>query len=164
MTGISEGAAAFGVLKSAYEFVRDLRKSNDPATLRAGVEELTDRLLAAREDALRVAQDFDALAADNQKLRDELKKRQTWEQEASRYRLAEIFPSNYAYALRAEKRGDDPDHMVCAVCFKAEKISILQKLGHANLKCHTCGMAIQAEAHRPSSVNLRRPGRSSWME
>ena len=165
MTGIAEGAAAFGVLKSAYDLVRDLRKSNDPATLKAGLEEVTDRLLAAREDAFSKAEAFDAMSAENKRLHAELSKRGAWTAESARYQLGEIYPGSYAYVLRADKRGDEVDHKACATCFKNEKISILQKSGSIHLKCPVCETLIQFKDSGVGSTTVRRGrgGPNSWM-
>lgn len=163
MALITEGAATFGVLKSAYEFVRDLRKSSDPATLKAGVEELTDRLLAAREDALKMAEQFDTVVEENKKLRSELSKRQGWEAEASRYQLMEIYPGSFAYVLRADKQGTEAPHKACAACFKSEKISILQKADSVHLKCSACGTNIQFQESKNHAYTARIPRGGSWM-
>lgn len=160
---VAEGAAALGVLKSAYEFVRDLRKSNDPSVLKAGVEELTDRLLSAREDALKHAEAYDVLVTENKRLRAELDKRGAWEGESAKYQLVELHPGSFAYALRPEKRQGETDHNVCATCFKAEKITILQKAGSIDLKCPVCETRVQFQEPKKYSAAPGRGGPGSWM-
>jgi hypothetical protein len=140
--GIGEGAATFGVLKSAYELVRDLRKSSDPATLKAGLEELADRLLAAREDALKAAEAIDALSTENKRLQSELEKRQSWEEEAKRYELREITPRSFAYVLKTPT-GDASKHLVCPTCFEQNKRRILQQRDNSYSVCPDCATVVQ---------------------
>lgn len=149
MVGITESAAAFGVLKSAYEFVRDLRKSNDPTVLRAGVEELTDRLLAAREDALKTSQEFDAMLNENKRLKAEIEKHNAWNEEVKRYVLREVLPRNYAYILRPEAQGQEPLHLVCPTCFAQGKKRIMQQCDLLRSICPECKTTIQDKPSPP---------------
>lgn len=142
-TGIAEGAAAFGVLKSAYELVRDLRKSNDPAQLKAGLEELTDRLLAAREDAFKTAEEFDKLVAENKHLRAELERQAAWITETDRYNLCEITPGAFAYLLKDGEVKGGPNPLLCATCFDHGKKSIMQRRDAAYTACPNCQTVIQ---------------------
>jgi hypothetical protein len=156
VVGIVESAAAANVLKSAYELVRDLRKSSDPVALKAGLEELTERLLGARETAFKMAEEFDALADENKSLRAELSRQAAWEAEEKRYQLRQIFPGSFAFVLKGGLREEEPDHIVCPTCFKNQKISILQKVDAVRLGCFTCKTQIEYRDSGPMAVSIRR--------
>lgn len=153
MTIVAEGAATFGVLKSAYELVRDLRKSNDPAVLKAGLEEVTDRLLAAREDALKVGESYDALVAENKRLQKELEKQQAWDDEAKRYELREITPRSFAYVLKSNPEENQSQHLICPTCYEHGKKRILQQRDALYSICPECKTVVQDKlSHRQSNV------------
>jgi hypothetical protein len=156
MVAITEGAAALGVLKSAYELLRDLRKSSDPSVLKAGLEEVTERLLAAREDAFKMAQDFDALLGENKRLRAEISSNQAWETEEKRYQLREIFPGSFAFVLNDGIREGEPQHTVCPTCFKQKQISIMQKVNAVQLGCQVCKTQIDYRNSSPITTRVVR--------
>jgi hypothetical protein len=125
MSGIGTALGAFGALKSAYELVRDLRKSNDPVALKAGIEELTDRLLAAREDAFRFIEQLETLKEENATLRAQLSKADDFSGIAEKYVRRQTGPGGYVYVEKEPPEGTrSPDF--CAHCFDKKKLAILQ--------------------------------------
>jgi regulator of replication initiation timing len=124
-------------LKSAYELVRDLRKSNDPAVLKAGVEELTDRLLAAREDALRIVEELEILKEENARLKAQLAKADDFAETAKKYVRRQTGAGGFVYVETELQNEQSPNY--CANCFDSKKLSILQPtVVHRVVRCPAC--------------------------
>ena len=136
MSGIGTALAAFGTLKAAYELVRDLRKSNDPAVLKAGIEELTDRLLSAREDALRFVEELEILREENTTLKTQLTKSENFSKLAENFERAETGFRGHVYREKNPSGGASPDY--CAHCFDNNRLSILQPFENRVFKCPEC--------------------------
>lgn len=67
---------------------------------------------------------------------------ETWEQEKEKYKLREICPHVFVYAIKEEEKGAEPSHWICAACYNQGKKSILQlnrkeKAGHFYI-CYEC--------------------------
>jgi hypothetical protein len=80
---------------------------------------------------------------------DNLKKQiagfEQWDREAIRYKLTQIKPGVFAYALKESCANDEPPHWICADCHNNRKKFILSNsrkpLYHEYFKCSNCNFS-----------------------
>jgi len=163
--------SALGAAKTAFDLTKAFVDVRDAAKVQAVKFELLGLLLQAQETEA-------ALVAEKRELEQRLRDMEHWEAERARYQLAEVGRGTYAYLLKAEAQGSDPQHMACANCFQQGRISPLQRHpssvdGRPAFDCNACKARISArpltpddpEPARPSKLAGRQSGGSnSWMK
>jgi len=140
MSGIGEAVGAFGTLKSAYELVQELRKSNDPKTLKAGIEQLSDRLLSARAEGFKALEDYKVAVDRADAAEAKLRAAVTFDEQAKNYVRHRCYPGVFVYREKTPAAGEAAPPNYCAHCFGEKKLEILQVTGSIALanKEHTC--------------------------
>lgn len=139
-------ATAITSLKTAGEIASGFLSLRDQTVIQKNVIELQTIILAAQQGALAAQSEQMELQEENRALRAELEKLAAWAAKADRYQLTDLGKGVFAYKLKAEERGSDPDHLACAQCFESCRRSVLQNLGRFNSRerheCQTCKSAI----------------------
>ncbi|MBE2888985.1 hypothetical protein [Geobacter anodireducens] len=110
--------------------------------------------LQARVSALQ--NENSELKRETQELRDQLRKRQEWEEIKSRYQLADLGGGSCAYLYLSVDGDQTPAHKICPACYEAGRRAILQKSGYAPqgaiLKCLACAAEIIDHGDKPPSI------------
>lgn len=115
----SEIIASLGVFKTLFDTAKGLKDINDAAVRNAAVIELQEKILAAQAQHA-------ALIERVGELEKEVARLETWEAEQQRYQLTDYGSGTFAYAVKPEARGTEPDHRLCASCYQKGHKSILQ--------------------------------------
>jgi hypothetical protein len=141
---VGEAIAGLGAIKSAFDLAKGLKDINDAAVRNAAVIELQERILAAQQAQSALVERVS-----------ELEKRvagfEKWETEKEKYKLEEVHPKNYAYAIKESARGSEPSHLICATCYENRKRTILQPSSAVHLSCPVCKTTIQFKASQSLS-------------
>ena len=127
------------------EAVNDLH--NDISTLRLQISSITSEK-EAKEEEVRA-------------LKKDLVDRERWDEESARYRLHELGPGIFVYAVKPECQGAEPMHYLCAKCYADKIKSLIQALvvGGPNYQCHKCGSKFRLD--QPSAESVRVATRSN---
>ena len=148
--------AGLGLFKSILDSAKGLKDINDAAVRNTAVIELQEKILAAQEQQM-------ALAERVRELEEEVARYETWDTEKERYELTQVGDRRaLAYTLKEGVESPEHPHQLCANCFTDGKKSILQEevhsVGHAHiLVCHHCGSEIYTSGmRRPEHSGGRR--------
>ena len=142
---LPEAVAGISALKTTYDLVKDLRKSNDPATLRAGIEELNDRLLATQEKALRLSEEREALRAELDAIKAEATKRVAFEDKAKNYIPHRTETRATVYIEKQPTDGNATPTYFCPHCYTNEKFAMLQPAKNGKWECPDCKNSFQVD-------------------
>ena len=111
--------------------------------------ELTREIMTAQQFALSAHSEQFGLIERVRQLEEELARSKAWEVEKQRYELKAIGSSAFAYVVRADCKGSEPNHAICTQCYEKGIKSILQSNGsiddHAHrFECSTCKAQVTA--------------------
>ena len=121
--------AATNTLRTLYDFIRQVRNSNDPTKLKEAVDVAFERLLTAREQVAAL-QDERASALDQiNALQKQLDARIDFEKQEANYDLRRFYPGTFAYLQKGVGSSDENSPRYCQPCFVDKKLSILQPAG-----------------------------------
>ncbi len=152
MSGVGEAIGGFEALKTAYDLVQDLRKSNDARTLKAGIEELADRLLSARAESLKTFEDY-RMADDRANAAEaKLKAALAFNEIEGNYVLRRLYPGAFVYREGTIREADLDPPNYCASCFARKELSIFQPVrgyGGSPVIGHICPTCKTEIAFRP---------------
>jgi hypothetical protein len=141
---ISETIAGLGALKTAFDMTKALKNMDTAVAVNSAVIDLQETILTAQQAQAalieRVGQ-LEKQVADFEK----------WDAEKEKYDLKEIYPQNYAYAIKQDARGSAPTHLICATCYENRAKAILQKSSAVHLTCPVCKTVVQFRESRPTS-------------
>lgn len=138
-------------LKAAFDIAKGLKDIDDATRRNAAVIELQEKILAARET-------HSALLDRVGGLEEKVAGFEKWDTEKEKYELKEITPQSFAYAIKPNARGAEPDHLLCTNCYEHRKKSILQKADAAHLKCPNCSALIRFKEFTPTPSS----GGATW--
>ena len=133
---VGEAIAGLSALKTAFDLAKGLKDIDDAARRNAAVIELQERILAGQQAQATLLERIGSLEK-------EVTGFQKWETEKEKYELKDVYSQNFAYVIKANARGAEPAHMICARCYEDRKKSILQKATSVHLNCPLCGTRIQ---------------------
>lgn len=142
-------------LKTAADLAKAFFDVKAAIDVQGRVFELQRVILTAQQDTLTAQQTQASLVEANRQLEDRIRRLESWDLERDRYALTEVSQRVYAYRVRDDARGEEPDHWLCANCYQAGKKSILQSLGapgpYANSEAFSCpacrnGISVHREA------------------
>jgi ribosomal protein L29 len=119
--------AAVTSLKTASDIVATFIKLKPSAEIQSKVIELNAVILSAQSSALAANSEQFALLKKVSDLEKEIARIKAWEAEKQKYELHEFKSGLFAYGLKADAKGTQPNHQLCANCYEHEKKSILQK-------------------------------------
>jgi hypothetical protein len=133
--GIAAGA---GALKSIYDLISDLRKANDPATLKAGINEMSDRIFVLYENNFR-------LITENEALKAELNNIVTFEEQKKQYTRTQAPGGAFVYVENEPSEPNAPAPYFCPKCFTDKALSMLQPASGGKQECPNCKNSFQVE-------------------
>jgi hypothetical protein len=155
-------AGAVSSLKTASEIAKGLLTIRDGAVIQSKVIELQETILSAQSSALAAQSDLFDLLNRPRNLERELSEKEAWENEKKRYALRDYGGGTFAYAIKDEARGGEPDHRLCPTCFNKAQKSVLQfdfrtSAGQDKYVCTTCKSEFNLGIRR--EPNYSRPNR-----
>lgn len=127
MVDLSAIAAATTSLKSAFDIARGIAELKTAVDIQGQVFELQRVILAAQRETFAANEAQSTLLKQVDSLEKEITRLEAWDAEKQRYQLTEIGPSVFAYSLKPDARGSDPDHKVCAACYEEGRRGVLQQ-------------------------------------
>jgi hypothetical protein len=165
------GAAATS-LKAAFELTKAFVDVKGAVEVQGKVFELQRVILAAQQDAFTAQEPQAALLKRIGELEKEIADLEAWDREKERYALTEIASGVFAYKLKPEAQGAEPEHLLCANCFHQHRKSVLQferrSVGRVEMRvCHACGAELvlhggrEPEHSRPKVVT-KKPSPRGW--
>jgi hypothetical protein len=158
---VAEVYAGLTAFKAMFDMAKGLKDINDAAIRNGAVIELQEQILSAQQQQAELVDRVRALEA-------EVANFKTWETEKQRYELKQLGDHRiYAYAVKGDARGTEPEHWVCPDCYQNRQISVLQQVtrfpGRADVRiCQRCGWEVyvlggwQPEHTGPRSGSRRR--------
>ncbi len=134
---VTLSVGAISATKSAFELAKTILDVRDATKLQAVRFELMGLLLEAQQAEA-------ALIGEKQQLAKRVGELEAWDGEKQRYQLAEVGTGVFAYSLKPEAQGAEPDHKLCANCFAQGQKSFLQNEARSPgmsqyLCCQACG-------------------------
>jgi hypothetical protein len=154
---VGEVFAAVGGFSALLNSARALKDMNDAAVRNAAVIDLQEKILAAQEAQAETAERIRALEK-------EVANFKAWKTEKEKYELKNLGrASALAYMLKANARGAEPPHSVCANCYSRRQISIIQYTGQRTAQrpgyiCPACKSEVS-----PSS-DVFADGQLRWLD
>ena len=146
MPGSDPVSKTVSTLQSAYSLAKDIADLNDAHAVKVQIGELQTQILSAQESALRSQESEAALARQVHELEQRVAQMETWDVEKKRYKLTELPPGVFVYALQKNAEGGEPMHYLCETCFNKGHKSVLHNRGHFNgldhFECHACDAKI----------------------
>jgi len=101
-------------LKAAFDIARGLKDIDDTTRRNAAVIELQEKILGAQQAQSALVErvgELEKQVADFEK----------WETEKEKYDLQEVYPQNFAYAIKESARAGAPAHLICTTCYENRK-------------------------------------------
>lgn len=138
-------ASALAALKAAKDIAQAMVGLRDSQAFQAKVIEFQSRILDAQAATSAANEERSMLIERIGALEEEVAKAQAWDAQAKRYELVELHRSNFAYAMKKERRSAEPMHYLCASCYQKRQKSILQgytRLGMHHLVCPLCKLEV----------------------
>lgn len=148
MIEIATISAAISSLQSAAEIAKGMIGLRDTAMIQGKVIELQSAILAAQSSALAAQSDQFGLIEKIRALEEDIARVKAWEREKEKYELKELQPRSFAYAVKADAKGTQPAHYICANCYEQGEKRILQQRDYLNLDCPKCKTAVQDKPGR----------------
>jgi Zn finger protein HypA/HybF involved in hydrogenase expression len=151
---VGEVFAGIGALKTAFDMAKGLNSIHDAVARDRAVIELQKEILAAQAAQSNLIESVG-----------ELKRRvaelESWEAEKQRYELSEIGAGTVCYIVKAEMRGREPIHRICANCYAGGKKSFLQQhvkgSNYDKFVCNSCGETLGIDKGDPPQPHSARP-------
>jgi hypothetical protein len=145
----SELIMGLGIFKTMFDMAKTLNNIHDVTSRDRVAMELQKEILAAQAQQT-------ALIEKIGELEKQVAGFEKWDTEKEKYDLQEIYPKNYAYAIKESARGTAPAHLICATCYEDRKKPILQKSDAVHLICPICKTRVQFKESRRLPVTYGR--------
>jgi CRISPR/Cas system-associated protein Cas5 (RAMP superfamily) len=146
---VGEAIAGLSAFKTMFDMAKALQNIHDTALRDRAVIDLQKEILAAQVTQATLIErvgDLEKQVASFEK----------WDAEKEKYELKEIYPQNFAYAIKENARGSEPPHLICATCYENRKKTIPQKSDAVHLTCPVCKTRVQFKASQPLQVRTSR--------
>jgi hypothetical protein len=155
---VSEFIAGASAFKTMFDMAKALKDINDATVRNGAVIELQREILAAQTQQA-------TLIDHVRQLEEKVRGFENWDAEKAKYELKEVYPGSFAYEAKADARGREPPHLICASCYQQAKKSILQQTTSVEVRRPDCKTSIQVRGPKsldPMDDGLSR-GPHSWM-
>lgn len=147
---------AYGGIKAATDITQSMLTLKTDAAVTSKVIELNGVLLGLQGQLNTAHTEQAGLVERIRTLEAEIGKFQRWEDEKARYKLFQFSTGSFAYSVRPEAQGDEPEHYLCANCMDRAAKSILQPWGAGLLKCNTCQTIVRTKPAVPGGPRVVR--------
>lgn len=127
-------------LKAVTDIVKSLRNNSSEIKAQKDLLEVYSSLLELKEEIIIMRDQYAELSSVKRDLEHKLAERNDWEQTKSRYKLHQIKPGIFVYALKPEFQVDELLHYLCPACMEKGQKGILSKTspGSYYYKCPVC--------------------------
>lgn len=167
---VAESLAAISGVVSQIQTIKDALgaaiKARDVAVFDEKAVELNAKIIAAQELALAAQAAQAALVERERALEEKIAELEAWNAEKERYKLDEIIPGAFAYALKEGMSDAEPMHYICAHCYQDKRAFILQKVAYSHgraeaMVCPHCDTHLYIHGHpQPEHFGVRSKRRS----
>jgi hypothetical protein len=128
MTEIMTEIIAFaGAVSHVTNIAKAIFDTRDELKLRELKLEFSAALLDLHHKQLKIAQDYQAVLESNEAIKKQLATYEQWQQESDRYKLHQLEPGIFVYALKPEFATTQPAHWLCTTCYQDRQKSILHR-------------------------------------
>jgi len=129
-------------LKAAHDVARQANDSEDPATLKAAMRDVSHRLSRAMSEAASLHENI----IDLRRLADSAARQEIWrftsDEEKRRYVKMESPGGAFVYVAREQAASPNPSPEYCAGCFEVGTRAMLKPCGVGGIaRCPACGAA-----------------------
>jgi hypothetical protein len=128
LIAISQGLNA---VKAATEIVKTIAGLRDSAKLLENTVELNQKILSVQTALADAQAEQTTLIQTVHQLEEEITRLKAWDAEKQRYKLVEVGAGAFAYVIKPEAQGSEPEHLLCPTCYEKGKKLILQALSVA---------------------------------
>ncbi len=139
-------STALATLTAVGELTKLVVSSKVDAEVKAKATELNNSILSLQGTLFSLQSNNQELLQAKHDLEIKLVKIADWENEASKYKLHQLCPNVFVYALKENKFSTLPHHYICPNCYQESRKSIIQKKIHSNsgivYLCHNCGFEV----------------------
>lgn len=161
-------AAAATSLKAAADIAKGLSELKSATEFQSKAIDLQREILAAQSSALTAQSEQFSMLEKIRELEREVARVTAWDQVKQRYELHEPTPGTFVYALKAENKGAQPSHWICAHCYNDGAASILQLktagVSNDHYLCPKCKTEFKVRGTRAAPrVDHGGGGGGSWM-
>jgi hypothetical protein len=146
---VTGGIAALSSLKSLYDLVEEIRRSNDPERLRAAASQMLDLVLSARAQTAALQEERNSAVIELTTLKAEIEQASRFDDEAKNY-TRELTPTGaFVYREKGSSGAQGPSPYYCPHCFLNKRISILNPASLSTLdpviahRCRACDAVTQ---------------------
>lgn len=121
----------------------EIAGASDAAQRNAQLIEFQKVLIQSLTDVTALQIKNSSLVAQNKELEEEIVRLKDWNRECERYRLVEVAPGLFAYAMKPGMEFGEPPHLLCATCFGKQPRPILN-VHQRRYTCHSCDSVLIA--------------------
>jgi rubrerythrin len=129
MVDISAIAGALTSLKASKDLLEAMVDLRTAGAFNEKRLELQSKIMDAQSYVFTVNEERAALVERVSDLEKQIAGMETWEAEKQRYKLKDIDPGSFVYALEGSMSRGEVPHWICTRCYEDGKKSILQYLG-----------------------------------
>jgi|HubBroStandDraft_2_1064218.scaffolds.fasta_scaffold53009_2 hypothetical protein len=122
----TEITTAITSIKGAVDILKSLVGLRDGEAIRSKTAELYSVVLDSYEKAIAAREAQTAMIDRVRELEEEMNRLKEWDGEKDRYELKTPWTGATVYALKPDKRNDEPPHWLCAQCYQHGRKSLLQ--------------------------------------
>jgi hypothetical protein len=163
--------AIISPLNAAGEGIQKLIEVRDLAKFGDALGKLYAQVLSAQQGALGAQAREAALSEEIRALKKQIAELEAWETEKERYELVALAPNVMAYSIRADSRGAEPSHLICANCYQVGRKSFLNQHTQGSrldgYRCRNCGEDLRihkgSDGPRSALPPSRGGGPDGWM-
>jgi hypothetical protein len=123
MLAIAQGLNA---VKALTDIAKTLIGLRDSAKLLEANVEFNQQILAVQQALLGAQAEQTTLIQTVREREEEIARLKTWETEKQRYKLVEVASGAFAYVVKPEAQGPEPEYLICPTCYEKGQKSVLQ--------------------------------------
>jgi hypothetical protein len=150
-------------LNAASEGIQKLIEVRDLVKFGDALGKLQAQILSAQQGALAAYAREATLLEEIGVLKKRVTELEAWDAEKKRYELVALAPNVMAYSIKAEMRGAEPPHYICANCYQVGRKSFLNQVVRGTnidaFHCKTCDERLTIDKGGPpaSAMYVPRP-------
>lgn len=162
-----EISSAFSAIKTISELAKLMIEAKTDEKAKEVAIQLQNSVISLQNIILTLQSEHSDLLDSNHELQDQIAAISNWDEVASKYKLKELAPGVFVYALAENDPREKLNYYICTKCYQDSKISILQASEATrkgtNYSCPSCGTVItDYQSKAPPRKHVRRTSSSSW--